>query len=494
MSPPPPVSPPPGGWARSTRLVIFLLAVAVAGIAACAPPTPVEQRLRDLRLISYYPSAAPWTNMWIHWDATTVDRDLELAAGLGANAVRIIVHPDAFGYPVPSPARTAQLAQAVALAHDHGLGVQLTLFDWWDAYRDTSGSDTWARALLAPYREDPRLVFVELKNEIDPSDPAAIAWARHELRTVRSLIGVPVTVSVSGQHPLEDVRRLRAALGDIQPDFYDLHYYGDPGAARAVFAAARAAVAPYPLFVGETGTSSDGPDGYARQDLYLRTVEWAARSLGLPAPAPWILRDVIKDRVPAGQDIDDLGYGLLDTDGREKPAGASLRALFTEGTLDVGFNGNFDRGGSGSPEGWRISDPTTGEARWDPTTGHTRPGSVVLAHQGPDSRAAELVITPVVQPSTPGEDFELVAWARAEGVPGSPVIAVEWLDEDGRTLRTVESEPVATVASGWRRLSVRSQVPVGAAFARIRLRASGDPGAVRYDDVSFGPSASPPPR
>lgn len=56
----------------------------------------------------------PWTTKWTRWDPAAVDRDFGLAAGLGANAVRIIAHPDAFGYPVPAPARTAQLARAVA--------------------------------------------------------------------------------------------------------------------------------------------------------------------------------------------------------------------------------------------------------------------------------------------------------------------------------------------------------------------------------------------
>jgi hypothetical protein len=208
----------------------------------------------------------------------------------------------------------------------------LTLFDWWDGFGDIAGSDTWATAVLTPYRDDPGLAFVELKNEIDPADPTAMAWARHELGTVRSLIGdVPVTLSVSGEDPLNRVRRLKAALADSQPDFYDIHYYGEPAAARGVFADARAAVAPYPLFIGETGASSDAPGGYPMQDLYLRTVLWAARDLGLPAPAPWILRDVVKANVPAGQEVTDLGYGLLTEDGREKPAAASVRAFFAAG-------------------------------------------------------------------------------------------------------------------------------------------------------------------
>jgi hypothetical protein len=496
------MSRPPRPRVRSARLLralIALLLVPLAGLAACGAGTSVEERLRDLRLISYYPSAAPWTNMWNRWDAATVDRDFALAAGLGASAVRIIVHPDAFGFPVPAPARTAELAQAMTLAREHGLAVQLTLFDWWDGYQDIAGSDTWAGAVLTPYRDDPRLAFVELKNEIDPGDPAAMAWARHELRTVRSLTGgVPVTVSVAGNEPLDEVRRLKAALGDSQPDFYDIHYYGDPGAARAVFAAARSSVAPYPLFVGETGASSDGAGGYPTQDLYLRTVQWAARSLGLPAPAPWILRDVIKEDVPAGQDTGDLGYGLLTADGREKPAAASVRALFAAGTLDSGFNGDFAGGSSGLPDGWRISDPGTGEVVWDPAGGHDRPGSVVVRHPGTDdSTVAELAVTPVVQPTMPGEVFALAAWAQVAGTvgtgtgTGTGTVAIEWLDQGGLVVGTAASTPLPAGSTGWQLLTVTSAAPAGAAFARVCLRSGGDGGAVRYDDVTFAPSGAP---
>ena len=59
-----------------------------------------------------------------------------------------------------------------------GLHVQFTLFDWWDEYRDVAGSKRWARAVLARYVGDPRVAFVELKNEIDPADAAALAWTR----------------------------------------------------------------------------------------------------------------------------------------------------------------------------------------------------------------------------------------------------------------------------------------------------------------------------
>jgi len=35
-----------------------------------------------------------------------------------------------------------------------------------------------ARAVLAPYVGDPRIAFVELRNEIETTDPAAMAWTR----------------------------------------------------------------------------------------------------------------------------------------------------------------------------------------------------------------------------------------------------------------------------------------------------------------------------
>jgi endo-1,4-beta-mannosidase len=274
--------------------------------------------------------------MWRRWDPARIDADFARIAGLGANAVRIIVHPDAFGYPAPDPDRLAELRRTVELAAAHRLTVQLTLFDWWGSYDDTAGSESWAQAVLAPYRDDPAIAFVEVKNEVDPSDPRVDAWLRRLLPVVREAVGaVPVTVSVTGPDPVARLRALHDVLAADPPDFYDLHYYGRPDAARATFEQAVSTVAPVALYIGETGVSSapvgSAQDAEAAQARYLATVEAAAVAAGLPDAAPWIFQDIVPSAVPGTADRSpkQMSFGLLRADGTEKPAAAAIQALFT---------------------------------------------------------------------------------------------------------------------------------------------------------------------
>ena len=178
--------------------------------------------------------------MWTDWQPARIGHDLCGIAALGANAVRIILQPQVIGYPMPDARMLDRLDTVVDLASARGLRVQLTLFDWWSGYPDFGGGDTWTRAVLDRFRDDPRIAFCELKNEINPYDTNAMAWLRHELPTARAALGsIPVTVSVSGNSPAASLMQLKSELGGQRPDFYDIHYYGAAGAAFTVFSQAR---------------------------------------------------------------------------------------------------------------------------------------------------------------------------------------------------------------------------------------------------------------
>jgi hypothetical protein len=129
------------------------------------------------RAINYYPSNAGWSAMWTSFDAARIDADLAQAAALGADNVRVIVFPQSFGFPTPKAEYAERLRKFISIADSHGLTVKLTLFDWWAGYRDAAGSAAWVKALLTPYANDPRVLAVELKNEFQPADTAAVAWS-----------------------------------------------------------------------------------------------------------------------------------------------------------------------------------------------------------------------------------------------------------------------------------------------------------------------------
>ena len=158
--------------------------------------------------------------MWDDFRPARLQTDFARIAALHANTVRLIVQAGTFGYPLPSLVYEAELAQAIDLAEAAGLHVQLTLFDWLGqhglagSYTDVDGSKRWAAALLAPYAGDPRIACVELQNELDPHDPAAVTWARVLLPYVQGVVrGTPVTLSVAGADPVTELALLQRSLG-----------------------------------------------------------------------------------------------------------------------------------------------------------------------------------------------------------------------------------------------------------------------------------------
>ena len=216
--------------ASAAALVVPLAHAAPARAASLAVPA-------GLRLVNYYPAHNGWTYMWRRWDPAAIDADFGRIASLNANTVRVIVQTPAFGWPQPTPLYTRRLAQVVALADSHGLRVELTLFDWWGGYKQIRKSELWASAIVAPYAGDPRIVSIELQNEMDPANVNAMTWARALLPYLRQIDGgIPLTVSVGGHDPIGGIRTMRQALGPAAlPDYWSYHYYDKPELAYQTF-------------------------------------------------------------------------------------------------------------------------------------------------------------------------------------------------------------------------------------------------------------------
>src|SRR4051794_10518219 len=134
--------------------------------------------VKTAKSINYYPSTAGWSKMWSSFDATKINADFAKAQALGATNVRAIIFPSTFGYPTPKAEYTDRLATFVSLADAHGMTVRFTLFDWWDGYSDVAGSTAWTSAILKPYKDDDRVISVELQNEFDTTNTAAVAWGK----------------------------------------------------------------------------------------------------------------------------------------------------------------------------------------------------------------------------------------------------------------------------------------------------------------------------
>jgi hypothetical protein len=452
---------------------------------------------RELRVVSYYPADAGWTKMWDPWRPERLAADLRRLRGLNANTVRIVVPAHFFGYPEPEQRYLERLRELVELAAARGLHVQLTLFDWWGEYRDLEGSKQWARAVLEPYVGDSRVAFVELRNEIDPANADALAWARELVPWLRVLLGgrTPVTVSVGGLTPLRDVRVLAAELrGSARPDFFNAHFFTGSGEqAQRLFSDLRATAAPTPLWIGEIGyptsTTISGypglpltPSGQeAAQAHYFKLCFTALAQLGLPAPGLWVLDDFAADAIPESNVFGrepEYRFGLFREDGSAKPAAAAVRALFA-GKLDTSFNGGFETAAV-------AEDGTVVPALWvssgglrllqDASGGRSGAAGRIAGAKGSGSIAA----TPVTAAVRPGR-AEVSAWVRGKG--GTARIGIAWFDH--RSRRVGERLASVRVQGGWQRVSVSARPPAAATFARVLVRVNGVRSPVWFDDIVF---------
>jgi Cellulase (glycosyl hydrolase family 5) len=488
-------------------LAVALVALLEGGAAAPAAPANGLRVPDDVRSISYFPARGGWTLMWTRFDPAAIDRDFARVAWLRANTVRVIVPTRAFGYPEPDPAMSARLERVVDLAARNGLHVELTLFDWWHDYADVAGSRRWASALLAPYAGDARIALVELKNELRPQDPGAADWAAALIPHLRELLQKPVTVSVPAIDAARDLRQLRTALGAAQPDFYSAHFYWRTELAGDRLDAARAAVAPVPLRVAETGYSTSIPYDIvpgvpetptareAQQAYYLRSLAAVSRRLGLPAIGPWVLSDFAPDAIPS----DDPGvhgnpreyrFGLFRLSGEPKPAATALRAIFSGG-ISLDFNNGFEQAvraedGRPMPALWRIRGAHGASFRRDAHIARSGRASARIEGAaiatGPD---AAFTVAPPDPGVRPGDRSALTAFARAGARCGEIRVALRWFASDGRAVGGVQSAPVRCATRSWQRLRASGTAPDGAAYVGLYLRAAGTVGAAWFDDVAY---------
>jgi hypothetical protein len=496
--------------ARYLTLPLLAALVLAGGVEQAPARGRAFSAPRDLRVVSYYPADGGWTTMWSSWRPERYDTDLARIASLGANTVRIIVPSDLFGYPEPDQLYLDRLRAMIELAAGHGLRAQLTLFDWHSAdYADIAGSQSWARAVLAPYAGDERLACVELKNEIDTENPAALVWARNMIPFLQELLGrIPVTISVEGMHPLRHLNALKRALGAANPDFYTAHYFGGGGEnAYWQLTELKRAVAPVPLWLGETGyPSAVGFAGYgdlppsvqaqeAAQAHFLKTLGWAAWRAGLPPIGIWTYSDFEPGAIP-GPPVQEAEYhfGLFRTDGSAKPAASVVRSLFTKSKPSLAFDNGFespvvDAQGRPFPAEWSARVSSNVVAAQDASVARTGHASALL--RSLDGRPGDgfLYVTPVAAAVPSGATVRASVWVLRRS-PGAEIrLGIDWLNSDGRHYRTRETR-LATSGSAWTQLVITARRPRAARSLRILLRTARSPGSVWFDDVRFSVAGS----
>ena len=444
--------------------------------------------VRTAKSINYYPSDAGWSAMWTSFDAKKIETDMARAAGLGADNVRVIVFPQAFGYPKPAAVYTERLRKLVSIADAQGMTVKLTLFDWWAGYSDVAGSTAWAKTVLAPYANDPRVIAVELKNEFQPAETAAVTWVGKLIPAVRSAVpAMPLTLSVDGGTGAAGMAKIKKALTATPLDYYDFHFYGNAERALAEIRKAQAAVSPSPIVIGETGLST-AADNDGEQAVFLARVFRAAKEAGVASVSPWTLNDFAAGAIPGNSAVSTMPaqykFGLHRADGTPKLAAAVVRTAWADGTTPNSIlNLGFEAAAGDSP--WQVNLPQAGAAVV--TTGMARTGAYSARFSRTSRTSAGLpsLRTSPITPVQPGYRFRAEAYARGIAATGTTEIALSWFDANGKWIGQNLSNRLPAGNTGWTKLVVETVAPAGAAGLQLHLKSGDNAGTVWIDDVAM---------
>ena len=448
-------------WAMVT---ILATALAALGVQDGEPTIASTDGLRE---ISYYPRYHAWLKFWPEWEETRVemDADLDRIRELGANTVRIFVHPDEFNYPnPPTEAQRERFEEALGLIAQRDLRAHVNLFDCWWRWDEIEASRAWMEAFVTPYAGDTRIALWELQNEVDLENPVVRTWVGALLPELR-LYGAstPCTVSLLDVEQLDDLEALAA------PDLYSLHWYPSsdvtwtstlvPTLQRAV-----ALVGADKLLLGEFGYDSHRVSEAVQAALY-RDVLYAARQQGIAHVGQWTLNDF-----PAGTAQCDPGtpatepelhFGVYRLDGTAKPARETLYRVYhgrppASPSPPRVYNGSFEE--SGPPCGaadWYPWDPTwTGECAFarDCSVAHT--GSCSARFDEMPDRTVGTYNVPAL-PVEGGARYSLEGYARAEGLEGEAWIALSCFDAEENWLGDVRSASLTGAhGTGWTRLRI----------------------------------------
>ena len=458
-----------------------------------APPT-LAGRLAAVKVaktLNYYPTTAGWSAMWTSFNPTRIDADLAKAAALGATNVRIILFPQTFGYPTPKAEYTAKLAAFVGLAAARGMTVKFTLFDWWEGYPDVAGSTAWATAILKPFKDDKRVIAIELKNEFDPSDAAGIAWAKKIVPAVRAAApAIPLTFSVDGAVGWAGMAKIKAALTASPLDYYDFHFYGNSERALANIRRAQSAVAPTPVVIGEVGLNTlQNTEG--EQAAFLARVFEGAEAAGVRSVAPWTLNDFSPGAIPSS-DVAKLpaqySYGLYRTDGTAKPSVAVVKAEWTGTTLPTDLLDNSFEATAGQGP-WRPYLPELGFAVKTQSAAHSGKWAVSFTSTGKSAagNVPSYRVAPIAAVWS-AQKWHGEVWARGSKATGDSQIALSWFDINDKWLGGVSSPNLPTGTTGWTKLSVDGTAPAGSASMQVHLKSGANDGTVWFDDVAISNS------
>ncbi len=317
-------------------------------VPTLAKPSPLRPASDIPRLagINYYPAATPWRQFWPGYDASIIDKDLDLIRDLGANTIRIFLPRSDFLDPNTQADHLLRLEALLYQAHARGLKVVPTLFDLKGDYAPHlwAHDDALLQAVIPILAASPAVVLVDLKNEPDldydtQGEGLVQAWLATMAASVRRIApDLPLTIGFSAAEPALNLPPQVQRWLDV----VSYHDYAPLADAKERLALAKTKAGGRPVMVTELGDSSWSmlaalPSSDAKQEQHLGDrLDALADADGVMV---WTLHDfenLDSEAIGASPWVRGLQshFGLYRADGTEKPAGALTRRFFANYLLE----------------------------------------------------------------------------------------------------------------------------------------------------------------
>lgn len=286
--------------------------------------------------MNYYPANSPWRDFWYEFDANEIAADFDTIASLGANSVRVFLTRDAF-LGDDSASNIAKLEKLLNLARAKKLQLVPTLFD----LKQDFGLGSWADDTLYLSRVLPVLsasnavAFVDLKNEPDldfehHGKAKITAWLKSMLVITRTTEpDLPLTIGWSAAE--------HAAILAQDLDVVTYHDYAPIEGTAERFQNVQQKVGDMPILITEIGDStfeaglSFPGSEIAQAERLTHRLDQLQTSSGVFV---WTLHDfpnvdpTVIGNSPWVKRLQ-ASFGLIRSDGSEKPGAAAVRSHFT---------------------------------------------------------------------------------------------------------------------------------------------------------------------
>ena len=210
----------------------------------------------NIKGINYYPQANPWDMFGELFSNDTISKDFKIIKDAGLNSVRIFVQYDDFGKAKVNLDKLYKLKQTLDAAENNGIGVVVTLFDFYGDYSvlNWTLNQRHAETIVSHLKDHNALLAWDIKNEPNldfdsRGKELVVSWLSYMIDLVKSIDNIhPVTIGWSNTQS--------ATILKDKVDLVSFHYYEDLNKLDDTIKSLKTEIPNKPLVIQEFGLSS----------------------------------------------------------------------------------------------------------------------------------------------------------------------------------------------------------------------------------------------